>query len=43
MREPEPEAAPSPLWRRLAWFLALWIASVLALGVVVYVIKLALK
>ncbi len=43
MREPEPEAAASPLWRRLTWFLALWIASVLALGVVAYVIKLALK
>jgi len=36
-------ASPSPsLPRRLAWFLALWLAGVLAVGLVAYAIKLAL-
>ena len=35
--------APAPKWRRLAWFVALWIASVLALAIVASLIKLALK
>ena len=43
MRESEPAAPPSPLWRRVTWFLTIWIASVLALGAVAYLIKLALK
>lgn len=29
--------------RRIAWFLAIWLASVTALGVVAYVIKLAIN
>ncbi|QCI79142.1 DUF2474 family protein [Hankyongella ginsenosidimutans] len=29
-------------WRKLAWFAGLWAASVLALGAVAYVIRLAL-
>lgn len=29
--------------KRLAWFVGIWAASVLALGVVAYAIRLALK
>lgn len=29
----------APVWRRLGWFVALWTASVAALGVVGYAIK----
>ena len=29
--------------KRLAWFVGIWTASVLALGIVAYVIRLALK
>lgn len=36
-REPEPEP---PLWQRLAWMAGIWAASVAALGVVTYVIRL---
>ncbi|WP_292615060.1 DUF2474 domain-containing protein [Nitrobacter sp. 62-13] len=32
-----------PLWKRLAWMGAIWIASVFALGVVTAVIRLFLK
>lgn len=35
--EPPP---PAPVWRRLGWFAAIWTASILALGVVAYVIRL---
>lgn len=31
-----------PLWRRLAWFAAIWAASVAALGVVAFLIRMAL-
>ena len=31
------------MWgRRLAWFVAIWIASVVALGIVAYAIRLAI-
>ena len=29
-----------PLWQRLGWFVFLWAASVVALGIVAYGIKL---
>jgi hypothetical protein len=32
--------APGPLWKRLAWFAGLWLASITMLGVVAYGIKL---
>lgn len=38
-REPRPEAPPSRL-RRLGWLLAIWAASVLALGAVAWLIRL---
>ncbi|MBU1211719.1 MAG: DUF2474 domain-containing protein [Alphaproteobacteria bacterium] len=33
---------PRPVLRRLAWFVAIWAASVSALAVVAFLIKLAL-
>lgn len=36
--EPEP-----PLWRRIAWLVAIWVASVAVLGLIAGVIRLALK
>lgn len=35
-----PERAPDPLWQKLAWMAAIWLASVLALGVVAGVIRM---
>lgn len=29
-------------FKRIAWFVAIWVASVLALGLVAYVIRLAI-
>ena len=29
-----------PTWRRLAWFVGLWVASVAALGAVAWLIRL---
>jgi hypothetical protein len=34
--------APQPVWKRLAWFAALWVAGVGAVAVVGGLIKLAL-
>jgi hypothetical protein len=31
--------APGPLWRRLAWFVGLWAASVTVLAVIAYAIR----
>ncbi|MCI1437536.1 MAG: DUF2474 family protein [Acetobacter indonesiensis] len=36
------QTVEQPLWRKLAWFLALWVAGVLALGVVAGVLKLVI-
>lgn len=30
---------PKPLWQRLGWFVALWLASVAFLGVIAYGIR----
>jgi hypothetical protein len=35
-----PPDAPAPLRRRLAWLVAIWIASVTVLGAVAWVIRL---
>ena len=34
---------PGPLWRRLTWLAAIWLGSVLALGVVAFVLRSWLK
>ncbi|SEQ47662.1 Protein of unknown function [Loktanella sp. DSM 29012] len=34
--------AKSPAWKRVAWFVAIWVASVAALTVVAYAIRLAI-
>ena len=31
--------APGPLWRRLAWFVGLWAASIAVLAVVAFLIR----
>jgi hypothetical protein len=36
-------AQPPPLWRRLAWFVGIWAASVAALGLAAGLIRLWLK
>jgi hypothetical protein len=39
-----PTATPArPLWRRLAWMLAIWALSVAAVGVVSVIIRFWLK
>jgi len=35
--------APAPFWRRLLWLVAIWAASVVALGIVAWVIRLVLR
>ncbi|TMM46674.1 DUF2474 family protein [Qipengyuania marisflavi] len=41
MTRTPPEAPPEPpLWQRLAWLAAIWAASVAALGVVAYALRL---
>lgn len=35
-------AAQAPLWKRLAWMVAIWAASIAALGMVAAVIRLCL-
>jgi hypothetical protein len=39
---PTPEARSS-IWKKLSWFAGIWIASILALAVVAYGIKLFLR
>ncbi len=34
---------PGPLWRRLAWFAALWLAGVLAVGAIAWAIRAVLR
>jgi len=33
-------AGKRPLWRRLAWFIGIWACSLLALGIVAYLLRL---
>lgn len=33
----------APLWRRLLWFVAIWLGSVLALGLVAFILRTWLK
>ncbi|MXO67401.1 DUF2474 family protein [Altererythrobacter marinus] len=40
MDEPGREAERRPLWQRLAWLAAIWIASVAVLGAVAWVLRL---
>jgi hypothetical protein len=34
------EESPPPLWKRLAWFIALWLAGVATVSAVAYSIRL---
>lgn len=33
-------ATPGPLWKRLLWFVALWVAGVAVVGAVAYILRL---
>ena len=35
--------APNPLWKRIGWFVALYILGVLAVGIVAYGLRLWIK
>jgi hypothetical protein len=37
------DAESKPLWQRLGWMAAIWLASVAALGAVAYVLRLWLS
>jgi hypothetical protein len=37
------QGAPGPWWKRLAWLVLIWAASVAALGVVAYGIRLIMN
>jgi hypothetical protein len=39
----DPERGCAPLWKRLVWLVAIWAASVAALGVVSLLLRLWLK
>ena len=39
----DPEVEPGPLWRKLAWFIAIWAGSVAVLGVVAWLLRLAVQ
>ncbi|MBX9911042.1 MAG: DUF2474 domain-containing protein [Beijerinckiaceae bacterium] len=48
MEQSSPAKVPTPeagtgIWKKLGWFVGIWIASILALAVVAYGIKLFLK
>lgn len=38
--EDEEGADPGPWWKRLAWFVGLWLASVSLIGAVAYFLRL---
>jgi hypothetical protein len=38
--EPRREAERQPLWKRLAWMAAIWLASVAVLGAIAGLLKL---
>lgn len=40
---PDPVPPPQPLWKRLAWMGAIWLASVSALGLVAWALRLWLE
>ncbi|MGD0635902.1 MAG: DUF2474 domain-containing protein [Beijerinckiaceae bacterium] len=43
LERPPDRADGGPLWRKLAWFVGIWAASVCALGIVAYGIRLLIK
>ena len=38
----DPAEQPGPLWKRLAWFVAIWMGSVMALGIVAWLLRLVI-
>ena len=39
----DPDIKPGRLWRRLAWFVAIWAGSVASLAVVAWLVRLAIR
>ena len=35
-----PDPAPGPLWKRLAWFVALWASGLIAVGTLAWILRL---
>lgn len=35
-----PDTSPGPLWKRLAWFAALWLAGLAAVGTLAWLLRL---
>ncbi len=42
-RKPAGEGEPKPLWQRMSWLVLIWSGSVLALGVVAWLLRLAMN
>ena len=41
--KPAGEGEPKPLWQRMSWLVLIWSGSVLALGVVAWLLRLAMN
>ena len=39
MAKPLPDDRPTPLWKRLAWMVAIWAAGVVSLGVIAMILR----
>ncbi|AWM58269.1 DUF2474 domain-containing protein [Pseudomonas songnenensis] len=42
-KRPAPRGEPKPLWQRMSWLVLIWSGSVLALGVVAWLLRLAMN
>ncbi|WP_312955050.1 DUF2474 domain-containing protein [Pseudomonas songnenensis] len=42
-KRPVPSGEPKPLWQRMSWLVLIWSGSVLALGVVAWLLRLAMN
>jgi len=42
-KRPVPRGEPKPLWQRMSWLVLIWSGSVLALGVVAWLLRLAMN
>jgi hypothetical protein len=43
MTKPSDRALSLPLWQRIGWFSAIWAGSVVALSIVAWILKWAVK
>ncbi|MCQ4297567.1 DUF2474 domain-containing protein [Pseudomonas stutzeri] len=42
-KKPASSGEPKPLWQRMSWLVLIWSGSVLALGIVAWLIRLAMN